>query len=318
MKEQIISIVLYIVIPLFFLVRIWRNYNVDLGEWLSEVTLYGFYIIALFLIGYWLVFYGSFFRYFLFIAFFAATLKSLRNTKRRFYFKSLTVKQIFLYIITFSISSILITKIFLAMNGFFPPPCFVALEFPLKDGEFYILQGGANSVINHHYNNSAQRYALDVIQLNRFGLKVNKLNPKKVDDFTIYGSTLYSPCDGVVIDALDQHPDLTPGFMDPEHPEGNCLVIAKKDSDVLVILAHLMKGSLLFKKGDIVQRGQIVAKVGNSGNTTEPHLHIHSVLKDTGDFLFEGKGVPMRFKGRFLVRNDRITSTSNESGVCNR
>lgn len=306
MKEQAILIALYIVIPFFFLVRIWRNYDLNLGEWLSEIALYGFYIITLFLIGYWLMPYGSFFRYFLFIAFFVVTFKSLRNTKRRFSFKSLTVKQIFLYVITFSISGILMTKTFLALNGSFSPPYSVDLEFPLKGGEFYVLQGGANPIINHHYNVSAQRYALDIVQLNRFGLRVNELNPKKVDDFTIYGSILYSPCDGVVIDALDQYPDLKPGLMDPKHPVGNCLVIAKKDADVLVILAHLMRGSVQFKKGDIIQRGQVIAKVGNSGNTTEPHLHIHSVLKDTGDFLFAGKGVPMRFKGRFLIRNDRI------------
>ncbi|MEK7340201.1 M23 family metallopeptidase [Candidatus Rhabdochlamydia sp. T3358] len=305
--EQVILISFYIVVPFFFLVRMWHNYNVNLGKWLSEITLYGVYVITLFLIGFWLMPYGYFFRYFLLIAFLIVAFKSLRNIKRSFSFKSLTVRQIFLYLIIFSISGILMPDIFLALNGSFSPSYSVDLEFPLKGGEFYVLQGGASSVINHHYAVPAQRYGLDIVQLNRFGLRVNELNPKKVDDFTIYGSILYSPCDGIVINALDQYPDLEPGLMDPEHPVGNCLVIAKKNSDVVVVLAHLMRGSVQFKKGDVIQKGQIIARVGNSGNTTEPHLHIHSVLNHTGDFLFLGKGVPMKFKGRFLIRNDRIT-----------
>lgn len=306
--QQTIFMSAYLAVPFFFLIRIWRHNHVNLSEWLSEVILYGVYIIAVYIIGFWLIPYGYFFRYFLLISFFVATFKSLRNTKRSV--KPLTIKQAFTYLSTLSISGFLMIGVFFALNGFFSPPCCVDLEFPLKRGTFYVSQGGASSIINHHHAVSAQRYGLDIVQLNRFGVKGNKWNPKEVDDFTIYGSILYSPCEGVVMDALDQHPDLDPGLMDPEHLLGNYLAIAKRDSDVIVILAHLKEGSIKVKKGDVIQKEQILARVGNSGNTTEPHLHIHSVLNHTGDFLFAAKGVPMKFKGRFLVRNDRVKESS--------
>jgi murein DD-endopeptidase MepM/ murein hydrolase activator NlpD len=63
------------------------------------------------------------------------------------------------------------------------------------------------------------------------------------------------------------------------------------------------------KKGDPVNKGQPLCRVGNSGNTSEPHLHIH-VIKTGGDLLYEGEGVPMKFHNRFLVRNDIISSFS--------
>ncbi|TMZ49982.1 M23 family metallopeptidase, partial [Klebsiella pneumoniae] len=49
-------------------------------------------------------------------------------------------------------------------------------------------------------------------------------------------------------------------------------------------------------EGDVVREGQLLGTVGNSGNTSEPHLHIHAEK--------DGEGVPIRFGGRFLVRNN--------------
>ncbi len=57
-------------------------------------------------------------------------------------------------------------------------------------------------------------------------------------------------------------------------------------------LCHLKPGSVRVKKGDIVVAGQEIARIGNSGNTSEPHLHIH--LQDDLDF---GEGLPLYFYG---------------------
>ncbi|MEZ7171746.1 M23 family metallopeptidase [Sporosarcina sp. OR05] len=63
-------------------------------------------------------------------------------------------------------------------------------------------------------------------------------------------------------------------------------------------MAHMKEGSVAVAKGDTVTTGQLLGKVGNSGNTSEPHLHIHAEL--------DGKGVPLTFDGRFLVRNQLV------------
>jgi murein DD-endopeptidase MepM/ murein hydrolase activator NlpD len=79
-----------------------------------------------------------------------------------------------------------------------------------------------------------------------------------------------------------------------------------------------MKGSVLVRPGDRVQAGQPLACVGNSGNTTEPHLHIHAKRGDKPDSILDGEGMPMRFGGRWLIRNSVVRSawpaTSTGSG----
>jgi hypothetical protein len=65
-----------------------------------------------------------------------------------------------------------------------------------------------------------------------------------------------------------------------------------------VELAHLQRRSVRVAAGDPVTAGTPLGLVGNSGNTSEPHLHVHAETD-------AGEGVPMTFEGRFLIRNDR-------------
>jgi murein DD-endopeptidase MepM/ murein hydrolase activator NlpD len=71
-------------------------------------------------------------------------------------------------------------------------------------------------------------------------------------------------------------------------------------------MAHLMQGSVLVKIGDRVTAGQTLARVGNSGNTSEPHLHIHAKHGGRPESMLDGEGVPIRFGGRWLIRNSLI------------
>jgi murein DD-endopeptidase MepM/ murein hydrolase activator NlpD len=83
---------------------------------------------------------------------------------------------------------------------------------------------------------------------------------------------------------------------------GNYVVV--RCQDVTVLLAHLMKGSVEVEPGREVKKGQPLGRVGNSGNTTEPHLHIHAARLGPRESILSGEGLPIRFEGRFLVRND--------------
>ncbi|HYO97165.1 MAG TPA: M23 family metallopeptidase, partial [Polyangiaceae bacterium] len=74
-----------------------------------------------------------------------------------------------------------------------------------------------------------------------------------------------------------------------------------------VVLAHLQRGSVAGEVGARVNVGARLGVVGNSGNTSEPHLHIHAVSARAADreqWLWKGSGVPLTFGGRFLVRGD--------------
>lgn len=72
-----------------------------------------------------------------------------------------------------------------------------------------------------------------------------------------------------------------------------------------VVLAHMTEGSVAVGEGQEVEEGQFLGRVGNSGNTSEPHLHIHAVRTGSGSIL-EGEGVPVLFDGRFPVRNGLV------------
>jgi len=57
----------------------------------------------------------------------------------------------------------------------------------------------------------------------------------------------------------------------------------------IVELAHLRPGSLTVRQGDMVRVGRLIGETGNSGNTTEPHLHLHAER--------DGVGLDLRFTG---------------------
>ena len=71
-------------------------------------------------------------------------------------------------------------------------------------------------------------------------------------------------------------------------------------------LTAMKKNSLLVTSGASVRVGDPIGQVGNSGNTTEPHLHIHASQGGTPDRLISGVGLPILFNEKFLVGNDIV------------
>jgi len=82
------------------------------------------------------------------------------------------------------------------------------------------------------------------------------------------------------------------------------VIVDCEEENVRVVLAHLQKDSLKVKKGEIVSEGDRVGSAGNSGNTTQPHLHIHAVA--AGEDILDGRGVPITLDGRFPTRNSLV------------
>lgn len=181
----------------------------------------------------------------------------------------------------------------------------LALDFPLKNGTFYIAQAGSSTLVNYHHPSAPQIYALDVVQLNPWGLRANGLGQTALDQYQIFDAVVYSPCEGSIGKAVDGFHDIAPGEPgDLLNPAGNHLYIICGQTQIL--LAHLKEGSLLVKMGDPVTTGMPLARVGNSGNSNEPHLHIHAQTAGNLLNLNSGAGIPITFDNRFLVRNDTI------------
>ena len=186
----------------------------------------------------------------------------------------------------------------------------LSLTFPLQKGTYQVVQGGYSETINHHFKIPAQKYALDLVKQNAWGIRAKGLLPEDLEKYEIFSDPLVAPCDGEVLLAQGSYPDLTPPKKDRDHIIGNHLVLFCQQHSIL--LAHLKHNSLLVKVGEQVKKGDMIAQIGNTGNTSEPHLHIHAVqgrFSKIGDLVFKQKGVAMLFNDQFLIRNDVITAT---------
>ncbi len=193
----------------------------------------------------------------------------------------------------------------------------VELAFPLRGGTYLVVNGGSNISVNGHLMTldssiarfqayRGQSYGVDIVKLDRSGLRASGLLPPDPSKYNIYGVPVHAPCAGQVIVALDGLPDMQVPQTDRKHMAGNHALLRCKDADVL--LGHFKPGSLKVALGDQVTVGQAVGAVGNSGNTSEPHLHIHAQQPGTLSEPLSGDPLPMRFDGRFLVRNDRVVA----------
>jgi hypothetical protein len=175
------------------------------------------------------------------------------------------------------------------------PPTAHELNFPLKGGRFIVGQGGTNSLLNYHYSHLAQRYASDIGAVSSAGFRASELLPRVLSKYAIFGASVISPCRGTVVKSIDGLPDLIPPRKDRGNARGNHVAI--NCGDLRVELAHMKNGSVVVHVGDQVSSGDPLGRVGNSGNTTEPHLHIHAVNPTSG------MGVPLIFDGVVPIRN---------------
>ena len=190
---------------------------------------------------------------------------------------------------------------FLALRGYRAPKNTVELSPPLKHGKYIVINGGSRPMINAHFNGSAQSYAIDIVGLNSFGMRASSIGGgENLSDYVIYGKPVYSPCVGKVLVVVDEFDDLTPPQKDIENIAGNHILIGFDEKEVL--LAHFKKGSIKVKAGDFVDTNTMLGEVGNTGNTSEPHLHMHMEQGGKPDTILNGKPIPFTINGNFLIR----------------
>ena len=182
----------------------------------------------------------------------------------------------------------------------------IQASFPFRHGDYYIAHGGSNAIINHHAPAGYSKYAIDILKLNKFGFRAKGFYPKDLDKYLIFKETIHAPVAGTVAKAVDEHPDMVPPNQDDKNPAGNYVIIKHNGSNALIFMAHLHQNGIFVREGDFVKPGQPIGSVGNSGLSTEPHLHIHCEEDEEEEFNTSGEGIPLLFDGRFLKRNDLV------------
>ncbi len=131
------------------------------------------------------------------------------------------------------------------------------------------------------------------------------LRPRDPAAYFIFGEPIYAPCSGLILGVENALPDLAVPEMDREHMAGNHVLL--QCGQAVVLLAHMRLGSVAVRQGDTLEAGAYIGAVGNSGNTSEPHLHIHAQGPGTVAAPLSGVPLQITIKGRFLVRNDRFS-----------
>ena len=302
MWSTIISLIgTHLLVPFFFLVTLGNKHR-------NKLTAIGWLILTLGYVGHiyfagrwdWL---GIYLRYALLAGLLLSTVRSYRNNRTAPLLPERSWRA-WGGIVFYGLMSVVFLGMAAAsVAGRFHQEEAVALQFPLKDGTYYVAHGGNIPIVNYHNEYLPQRFALDIVKMNVLGLRANGLYPEDLRRYAIFGDRLYSPCSGVVRKAVDGYPDRAPSDfangLPPGTPAaGNHVVIACRGVDVYI--AHIQQGTVQVQEGDAVDEGSWIGNVGNSGNTSEPHLHIHAEK--------DGAGVPITFNGRFLVRNSLVRS----------
>jgi hypothetical protein len=306
----ILQVAGFVLLPAIFCVALWRSQEPDRFGWLLRAAYTGAFIAYILALGRWDVV-GVYLRYPLILGYLVALLVSFAAARSQPWFASREFgPRGPTYLVSTAVMLFFGAALVWVARGHAYDEQAVELEFPLRDGWFYVGQGGNATILNYHNSLRSQRYALDIVGLNDLGMRARGLNATDLSSYAIYGVPVYSPCDGRVTAAVDEFPDLVPPKSDKNNVAGNHVVIACQGASIL--LAHLQAGSVAVTPGAEISVGAVVGRVGNSGNTSEPHLHVHAVRDGTGAIL-EGEGMPLLFDGRFLVRNETRVENSESS-----
>ncbi|MXY67060.1 MAG: peptidoglycan DD-metalloendopeptidase family protein [Acidobacteriia bacterium] len=180
--------------------------------------------------------------------------------------------------------------------------------------ELLVGWGGDSLDTNYHAAYPDQRWAYDLL------VEPAAHGGRDLADYGCYGTPVVAPAAATVAMAVDGLPDHMPGkaSMDIKHPAGNSVALELHTGTYLLI-AHLQRGSVLVERGDQVEEGQPIGACGNSGNTSEPHIHIHHQRQNPrGRPLNFSEGLPLYFRdhdgppmpeGGLEVRDQKIVLT---------
>ena len=180
----------------------------------------------------------------------------------------------------------------------------IVISPPLRGSEWLAGNGPSNTSAHRRAliptsggAHIAQRFAIDFLQLREDGKSFTG-DQKDNKNYRCYGADVLAVADGTVVALKDGIPENIPGPTSRAVPitletVGGNHIILDLGNGRFAFYAHLQPGSLKVKLGDKVRRGQVLALLGNSGNSTEPHLHFH--ISNSNSPL-GSEGIPYAFR----------------------
>lgn len=163
----------------------------------------------------------------------------------------------------------------------------VTMQKPIEEG---VLFGG--KTYKTHAVWPSECYAYDILK------EPYETGSHQLKDYGIYLEDVAAPVYGTIIGMREDEPDIAPNTEEFSSALGNYIYIKIEETGTYLILAHLEKDSIQVETGDNITEGEIIAKVGNSGTTSEPHLHIQHQKNDprTVRIPICAEGLPILFE----------------------
>jgi hypothetical protein len=181
------------------------------------------------------------------------------------------------------------------------------LSLPFK-GRWLVQWGGDTKELNQHHDVPNQRFAFDFLGVGDDG-KTRKGDGTKNEDYYAFAREVVAPAEGIVTDVIEGARDNVPGSMNSYSALGNAVFIQHSEYEVSVI-AHLKLGSATVKRGQKVKRGEVIGLCGNSGNSSEPHIHYH--LMNT-PIIQDATGIKVFFEKAHVERHTESGENSEYS-----
>jgi hypothetical protein len=174
---------------------------------------------------------------------------------------------------------------------------------PPFNGGIWLAGDGPDNASNHRRSilaidghiYSPERFAIDWIKVGPNG-DTRHDGSTKNENWWAWGEPILAVADGRITEVVDEFPDNTPRVLPPvtlDNIAGNHIILQIAPNR-FVTYAHLQKGSITVRVGDHVRAGEVLALLGNSGNTTGAHLHLQVT---DGNSVLQSQGVPFVFAG---------------------
>ncbi len=165
-------------------------------------------------------------------------------------------------------------------------------HLPFRD-EWFVFWGGTNKLVNYHYEFENQRYAYDFVIMKEN--RSYESDPTLNESYFAFGKEYLAPADGVVVSMENNVEDNEPvGIFNEEQPLGNYIILDHGNEE-FSYLVHFKHQSIVVKQGDKVKQGDLLGLVGNSGNSSEPHIHFH--VANSPDPM-NSKSIRINFNGK--------------------
>lgn len=207
----------------------------------------------------------------------------------------------------------------------------VIVEFPLRGEGWVAVTSPGDRIPSHGTDMLGQRFAFDLLKVDErkgvhfhpaSSLRGNLIGGRTQDCYA-WGAPVHAPIDGEIVRAVD-------GIAERSwiHPARELALVLKNaitftPSRLPMILgnhvimrfghiyagfAHLLPGSVAVTAGQPVRSGEVIGRVGHTGNSTAPHLHLQ--LMDSAD-LMTAAGIPCAFRAYDVLRNGAWVPVTN-------